>query len=233
MDQVPTFPMDRVVVPILENNLDVDIRPSPRGTGFFIGPNPMLVTCYHVVKDVTGELGISPIHTVPDLYPAKVIATDPSTDLAILEVPGYQPPNVLPLSADTDHHGNRLVVCHEFSNTRKGVDKTVLSSGSRVGNIIRSIKRYDLANVGEINALELSFPALKGASGAPIMANDGNYAVLGIVVGNVEHELLPVQIETILTDANDLLEERKYMLPQGIAINVSHLKEFLRREGFL
>ena len=84
-----------------------------------------------------------------------------------------------------------------------------------------------MKGAGKITALELSFPGLEGASGAPVMTNDGNYKVPGIVVGNIGHELLPIQIDTVLDETNDILEEIKYMLPQGLAIHVRHLKEIL------
>jgi len=96
-----------------------------------------------------------------------------------------------------------------------------------VGNITSSLSNYDLNYAKDITALELSFPGLRGASGAPVMTNDGSYDVLGIVAGNVGHDLLPVQIHTVLDEENDLLEEIKYMLPQGLAIHVRHLKDFL------
>lgn len=59
------------------------------------------------------------------------------------------------------------------------------------------------------------------------VTNDGKFEVLGIVVGNIEHELLPVQVATVLDEENELLEERKYMLPQGFAIHVKHLKALI------
>ena len=39
---MPLFPIGKVIVPIME--LGTDPRPYLLGTGFFVGPNPVLVT---------------------------------------------------------------------------------------------------------------------------------------------------------------------------------------------
>ena len=219
------FPIEKVVVPIMERGADP--RPYYLGTGFFVGQDPVLVTCLHVVEGVKGQLAITTVPDLPNIYPADVITTKPEVDLALLKVPSYHPPSVVQLSEDEEHHGNQLVVCHEYSGTWREETNTLVNGASRVGNITTSLKNYDLKHAGKVTALELSFPGLKGASGAPVMTNDENYEVLGSVVGNIGHELLPVQIDTVLDEANDILEEIKYMLPQGLAIHVRHLKEFL------
>jgi hypothetical protein len=67
-----------------------------------------------------------------------------------------------------------------------------------------------------MDMLELSFPALRGASGAPVVEIRGTALFAhGVIVANTEHHLLPAHIETVLDSKNQLLEERKYFLPQG------------------
>ena len=73
--------------------------------------------------------------------------------------------------------------------------------------------------------LELSFPALKGASGAPVMS--GQFELWGVIIANVNHHLLPAQIETIYDDDGRVVEETQYMLPQGLAVHVNVIREFL------
>jgi hypothetical protein len=49
--------------------------------------------------------------------------------------------------------------------------------------------------------LELSFPALKGASGSAVTELRGSQLIVhGILVANTEHHLLPAQIETVLDE---------------------------------
>ena len=97
-----------------------------------------------------------------------------------------------------------------------------MDPASRVGNVTRRIN-YDPLKEGGAGALELSFPVLRGASGAPVVTNDVNYHVIGIVA----RELTPIQVHVVLDEANQIYEETRYLLPQGIAINVLHLRAAL------
>jgi len=227
------IPISEMVVPILALNKDIDNRPTPLGTGFFVEhEGPLLVTCAHVLEDFSGRLVIAPPATLPNMYFADVIDKQLSTDLALLKVPTYDPQNVLELSQIESFIGNQLVACPEYSQTRRIEGTTNISCASRVGNITRSMEEFDLSFLGRkssgiVKALELSFPGLRGASGAPVL-NRETLEVLGIVAGNVQYELLPVQVDIIYDDQGNKEEEHKYMLPQGIAIHVAHLRDLLK-----
>ncbi len=73
--------------------------------------------------------------------------------------------------------------------------------------------------------LELSFPALRGASGAPVVSIGNEVVLWGIIVANVSYHLLPAQIEKVV-EGDTTVEEIKYLLPQAIAVNVKHLSKF-------
>jgi hypothetical protein len=77
--------------------------------------------------------------------------------------------------------------------------------------------------------LELSFPALKGASGAPVVQAN-TFGLLGIVIANVSHHLLPVQIESLLDEENEIYEEVQYLLPQAVAVNSLHLRKLIEEQ---
>ena len=47
------------------------------------------------------------------------------------------------------------------------------------------------------------------------------------MIANVSYHLLPSQIESVLDERNQLLEETKYMLPLGIAVNVEAVRQML------
>lgn len=230
MTNTGVLDVDTVVVPILDRESG-DVGPQPLGTGFFVGEDPVLVTCYHVIEHYSGQLAIALREDLSKVYFAEVLAAYPELDLAILKVPGYNPPQVLPLAPDDDHHGNVLVSCHEHSQTRKVGKKMIFSAASRVGNITRSLMKFDLQLLGhdyggKITALEVSFPTLRGASGAPVFTNDGRWQVLGILTGNVGHEYMPHHIESVYDpDTGVEVEDFKSLfVPQGIAIHVKHLR---------
>jgi hypothetical protein len=56
---------------------------------------------------------------------------------------------------------------------------------------------------------ELSYPALKGASGAPVFLEHG-LAVVGVIVANHERELMPAQILRAVGEDGALIEEARY-----------------------
>lgn len=95
------------------------------------------------------------------------------------------------------------------------------------------------ANFGAVGeAMELSFPALRGASGAPVMLNEfvtdalmgkDPFGVVGVVLASASYHLLPVQIESVLTEDDTLYEEVRYMLPQAVAISIDHLRPMYER----
>jgi hypothetical protein len=78
------------------------------------------------------------------------------------------------------------------------------------------------------SCLELSFPALKGASGAPVVVEVSG-VVVGMIVENVQHELLPSHIERV-TDGAKHVEEIKYVLPSAKAISWKHLNDFAKEQ---
>lgn len=74
-------------------------------------------------------------------------------------------------------------------------------------------------------AFVTSFPALQGASGAPVLRHS-DLAVVGMMVGNKEGLLCPAQVVEIL-DGEAYLEETKYFLPHGQGIASTAIIEFL------
>ena len=71
---------------------------------------------------------------------------------------------------------------------------------SRIGNLVR----ISNDSIRDFNTLELSYPALKGASGAPVldMESGDGIKVFGLIISNVDYELMPVQ--TLEYRAEDL-----------------------------
>jgi hypothetical protein len=87
-----------------------------------------------------------------------------------------------------------------------------------------------------MQALELSFPALRGASGAPVMfestpfiAEELKWGIVGVLVANVAYHAIPAQIISLVGDDDKYIEEQKYMLPQGLAVDINHLKPMYER----
>lgn len=156
----------------------------------------------------------------------SVIAIDPSVDLCLLRPEQDLPSMTMTLSKDPLVPGNISLQTYEYSATARSGKTWHVHPATRVGNCVRQLPSP--FGPGGEHMLELSFPALRGASGAPVIQNrtlgtNVRMVVRGVIVANMERHLLPAQIETVLTEDNALLEERKYFLPQAAAVNAVHL----------
>ena len=213
------------------------------GTSFFVEgtSNPLLVTVNHNLDGWNGDFGILPYRE--PIRPAELIAQHPEVDLALLHVPEYYPDKPLKIAGDAELLINQLVNCYEYSDSwfpdslfPKGDDAHTIkfSPSCRLGNITRFDNFTDLpilpSQAGE-QMLVLSFAALQGASGAPVVSNTDLH-LWGIVTANWAEHLLPAQVVTVLDEKNQLIEEVNYMLPQALAIHVKHLRSILEREAY-
>ena len=196
------------------------------GTGVFAGKQPLLVTAEHVVRDWKGAFAITTIPNTNNIMPAKLIIQNRDADLALLEVRDYPIEKALQLAQDDEITLNQFVYCLEYSTTQAQGKAIHLSPATRLGNVTRLLNLTDRHGQAGEDALELSFPALRGASGAPIISN--SFRVWGIVIANVSYHLLPVQIESVLDEKNKILEETRYLLPQALAVHVKHLRAMLQ-----
>lgn len=223
-------PTERVV-PILGIDDSGNVRDF-LGTGFFVHPGPVLITAEHVVRPWTDKFAITFMSDLKHLVPARVIRADRSRDLAVLEVPSRSIENAFDLAADDELKLNQLCVTLEYGQTRSEGRELRLSPACRVGNITRYLNldgKYG-RGVGGQSALELSFPALRGASGSPVVSNQ-TFRVWGVVVANIAYQLEPAQVVSVLDQKNNLLEQVQYFLPQSIAVHVGHLRSLLKECG--
>jgi S1-C subfamily serine protease len=197
------------------------------GTGSFVGNPPLLITADHVIKDWQGSFGISLMPNLHNIYIAKIVARDQPHDLSLLEVIDFKPAGVLELAPKIAHL-NQLLCTFEYGTTRTQGNQIHISPATRIGNITRTLNLISQFQGAGDEILELSFSALKGASGAPVVSNDDKFQLQGIIIANVSYHLLPAQISSVLDEDNQILEETQFMLPQALAVNVKHVRSFLK-----
>ena len=77
-----------------------------------------------------------------------------------------------------------------------------------------------------LDMLELSYPALSGASGAPVFTLS-NRTVVGVMVANWARELLPAHILRTFSESGEVIEEEKYFLPNGLAVSFPAIHEIV------
>jgi hypothetical protein len=96
----------------------------------------------------------------------------------------------------------------------------------RKGYIVKSFES-NFPEPFPTKVIEVSFPVLQGASGAPLMVNEPPFFVIGMITHSVEHQLVPAQT-VIIRDGKDYKEETKYYLSTGRAIGTDHLLDFVK-----
>jgi len=232
------------IVTVLENEVTgflgtgkfVESNPQAITSDRIVGSRQYLITAKHVVNNVNGTIAIV---TVVDenlsVFPANLILSDRDLDLAVIDVSGYSPsPQATFYLAKEVSSLNDPVCCFEYGTTRQYGDRWDFDPAMRTGNITRILRELPGRPHAGDQVLELSFPALLGASGSPVFTNPAivptsGLTLLGIVIENVGYHLLPVHIETILDEKNQILRETQFLLPQAIAINVKHVEGLIRQ----
>lgn len=222
--------LEAAVKPIL--TWDQVGEPKFEGTGFFIkhSENTFLVTARHVaiqgqswVFDVPRESNFS---WEESLFPASIIYEDIARDIAILFCEGFVPKEVLDSESDFPFRNSQVGTMEYARFDMKNRDGIVLNPSHRFGHISRIVVGENPVRDG---SLELSFPALKGSSGAPVLLTEPPFSVVGVLLSNAQHELMPIEtIEESLPE-DGYKATRKYYLRSGIAACRKDLIHCLRR----
>ncbi len=201
------------------------------GTGVFCGTSSLLVTANHVLDEMYDTIKIQGLDR-NTFYRASFVARKPSVDLALLKIEKYTPSLSCHLACDEEIVFNKVIFCYEYGKSHNLGEQIVISPATRMGNVTRFRNLQEKYGSGGEAMLELSFPALRGASGSPVLDTVGTEIRLwGIIVANVSYHLLPAQIETVLQENGSLEEEIKFLLPQALAVNVKHVRDLMNEIG--
>lgn len=222
------------IFPVLRLSDRPGERYSVLGTGFFIREDGTFLTARHVIEGAAIEendrYGIALIHEDDSIttHEARIIAKSKRFDIAMGRVDGVNAPATLRLASGNPAPNHNLVTA-EFSGvstkwTPEGIAIDI-APDYQVGHVVRARTGHFEGSEGAL-VLEVSFPALRGASGAPLIF-DQDFSVVGMILGNVERHLLPAQIEKIEGGPEGPVETRYYFLPRAYAISWVELKEFV------
>ncbi len=204
------------------------------GTGFFIEQDGTFLTAKHVFADYgldrSEDFRIAMLSKEGEVkrYAVTDVKVSERLDIARARATGVE--DLQPLQLATEDASTNLdVLTEEYSGTMPkrladGGTGLNIVSYTRKGNVLCQ-REHDYPGPEPAMTLELSFPALGGSSGAPVLV-ERTGAVIGMVVANVGRELLPAQIERTEYEGG-VKEEVKYFLPTGMAIHWSHLREFV------
>ena len=142
------------------------------GTGFFISPDGLLLTSYHVVDpnpNIPGEVSFEALGPDGERYVLELVGFDAYRDLALLKADGAENVPYLPLIADTPAIGSEVVA---IGNSRGDFLQ------GRAGEVRRLDVRAVQASFAD-GTFELSAALAPGDSGGPVVNAAGE--VLGVV----------------------------------------------------
>jgi hypothetical protein len=229
----------QAILPICKTTLNPQSFRGLLGTGFVVGStSPFVVTAAHVFRD--NPLGEKEEYAVflyhRDGTHKLGLINNPTycqqADVAVFGVAGVEGVVRLPV-LDGAVASNEDVLTFEYSSTvTRALDQGVVgahfSPFTHKGNILRQYND-DFASMTDVTLLDTSFPALQGASGAPVLrARD--FAVTGMLIANRERHLLPAQVVRVTTE-DGMTEEIKYFLPTGMALSCTVIRSCLDSLG--
>lgn len=217
----------QAILPIFRLSGDVSFR-GLLGTGFLTGREPqVLVTAAHVFRDnplQPDECYAVALYNAPDRIEGVEIITYTTSDkydVAVARLGARNTDVLLSLPILTSHiASDQDILTFEYSPTTSrasahGRVAAHFSPFTHKGNILRHYVS-DYPEKVPTPVMDTSFPALQGASGAPVM-RASDFAVAGMLVANHERHLLPAQVVHIERD-HDTFEEIRYFLPTGKAV---------------
>jgi hypothetical protein len=234
-----SFDLREFVVPVVDGRDGMAEAPRPLGTAFFVAPG-VVMSAHHVLS-VRPDEG----HTIQVLDPRSSDPTmgyriadvfgGPGHDVAIARVPGWPFTKHLVLRETAAIDFGDGIRTIEYSPTgliREGTTPPVLDVSFRMHHgWIERMYSTDFQFQAPTAVLDLSFPVLRGGSGAPVI-HGKTREVLGLVSQNVDHQLPPAQT-MLLSPLSAAHEPHIYSLPQAIAVSLAHLFEVASSSGLM
>ncbi len=199
------------------------------GSGFFISRTGHIATNYHVVDGMTKFQVEYYQNGKKYTYPAKVISTDPSNDMAIIRI---------------DHKDFTRIpeIPYKFATRTKEVGTDVFTLGYPLTFLMGEEIKYTRGEIsaksgfqGDIRTYQISVPITNGNSGGPLFDYDGN--IVGItssglrkdIADNVNYAIKAIYLQTLIDACQENIE-----LPTGIDLTGKSKPEIIKAlQGFV
>lgn len=150
------------------------------GTGFFVGPNGLLVTNYHVIEKMASVNSVKiEMKDGRDITLEKVIGTDRLNDLALLQTNG-RGLKYLAVSGNRANRGSKVYAIG-FPKDGSGLWGSIRSMSVHGGEVNSYGSRK--GREGWVDILQIDAGLAPGSSGGPVLNTTGQ--VVGIAVGGI------------------------------------------------
>ncbi len=168
---------------------------TAQGSGFFISADGYLVTNNHVASDA---VSLEVVMDDGKTYTAKVIGTDPRTDLALLKVDGRSDFPYVKFSHTTAQIGDWVVAM----GNPFGLGGTVTAG-------IVSARGRDIGEGPYDDFLQIDAPVNKGNSGGPTFDQDGNVVGVNTAIYSPSGGSVGIAFDIPATTAEHVIAELK------------------------
>jgi hypothetical protein len=194
-----------------------------RGTGFAISSNGYIVTDYHVVE---GNDSVYVQNAVGEVYRAKVIYSEPATDIAILKIKDTSFKTFGPIpytfkKAETDIGENVFTLGYPRDAMVLGPGYLTASTGFR----------------GDTMQYQISTPVDFGNSGGPLMDGKGN--IIGIIKAKetqIEGAAFAVKSVYLLKAIQDIPDSVKGNIntnSKNVLANLSRVQQIKKLQNYV
>jgi len=208
------------------------------GTGFFIGTEGHLVTCAHVVNEVSSDESLHCFQIGKKRWiPLEIFRKMSDHDLALCIGAPPETNVEMPLIAEPFIQLGIDINVFGYMHEPKGVGKI---------SFVRRVMRGYITNIPESieypDSYELSFPALFGSSGAPVLHRfdvegdpDSKLGVVGCLYGSRESSVVrhsKVVLES--SGVNGVKRETEVtsrIVELGLAYNIKALNMLFKESG--
>jgi|GEM_PF-968767 len=224
------------VLPLFAVNMKNGIPQDPIGTTRYLGVayhfNDIgnIATCSHVVNALQeGETLLAiEMHGECLAYEVKDIKCHPKYDFAVGWV-GRKNYEVIPLHGKKELYIGDDIMAYGFTNG--GLFDGRLSTVPRLfkGHIVRTHESPILPDAR--STCEISFPALKGFSGTPLLFSRPKTSMAGMVFSNYESTIELYQYTEIEEESEKYSEKIHKVIELGIAHSAYDIRVFLKDLG--
>ncbi len=154
-------------------------RAQTVGSGVIVSSNGYIVTNNHVIDDAVND-GISVILNNKRLYEARVVGTDPTTDLAILKIDGQNLPSITIGNSDQVDVGEWVLAIGNPFHLRSTVTAGIVSAKSRAVDIAGGPQsQFSIESFIQTDAA-----INKGNSGGPLVNTAGELVGINTAIAS-------------------------------------------------
>jgi len=182
-------------------------RQQGSGSGFVINPEGYILTNNHVVEDADDK-GVEVVFSNQHHLKAKIIGTDPSTDLAVIKVEGKDLPTAAFGNSDNLEIGEWVVAIGNPLGLQSTVTAGIISATGRNIGIIRDEKGYGIENFIQTDAA-----INPGNSGGPLVNLNGEVVGINSAIATTNARYqgygFAIPINLARTVAEDLIKTGK------------------------